>query len=493
MDEDNLTLSKEQLENLADLMSQEISNFEEDVVSRYKFIFYDLTQFIYRRKIKNQNISSCFNKEMMDSRNYSNVNNYFLLDEIKDVACSRDLYKQKFNFMRKGIPLPTTSEIFMEDVPSNFDLYDDELKEFAEYHRHARISRTFSIEQSIIVNSKGGIAIQSIPFFEISYYEGYEPLPISRSIKAVCSTDEDIKRFPSLIKFIADPTPEKKIKNSKSFSEAFYELYKISALRYENFKEAGIPQKRLYDVVMLTGVPVHEIFGHHFEEPIQLLNSNEINTFSYGDEIGNKELILSDDPHQTIEGFRVLGFTNFDAYGRKRDKRVHIKDDKVVGFLGSEYVDLENLEGFINLKDSPFVGNASQHIDGSVPQSRMSCTCLDGKIDNFDIEGKILVIAHEGETFKTTKSYSVRSKESYIVQDGIPKRILPLNISGGINQALTNLLLIDDESYQIGVCTKSNSDVPVSQFTKSQVWQGQQVYPSPLPKELIQTLKNKDV
>ncbi len=51
-------------------------------------------------------------------------------------------------------------------------------------------------------------------------------------------------------------------------------------------------------------------------------------------------------------------------------------------------------------------------------------------------------------------------------------------------------MLLDDESYQTGVCGKpepiyypqsrGRAEVPVSQYAKSQMWEGQQVYPLPI-------------
>ena len=194
----------------------------------------------------------------------------------------------------------------------------------------------------------------------------------------------EIKKLIGLIKYLADPTPDKRIKKAKSFSEAFHELYEISGLRYGSLEEAGILLSELYDIIMLTGVPIHEIFGHHFEEPIRFLDFGESGTFKYGQNIQNKSIVLMDNPKQEIKGFRVMGFTHVDAYGRKREPRIHIKDGKVVGFLGSEYADPEKLKQYMNLEKSPFVGNASQYNDGMFPQPRMSCTVIDGPTENID-------------------------------------------------------------------------------------------------------------
>ncbi|MFP4424799.1 MAG: hypothetical protein ACLFP2_06260 [Candidatus Woesearchaeota archaeon] len=60
----------------------------------------------------------------------------------------------------------------------------------------------------------------------------------------------------------------------------------------------------------------------------------------------------------------------------------------------------------------------------------------------------------------------------------------------GINQALANITLLPDLSFHTGVCSrpepiyypqpKGVAQVPVSQFTRSQLWKDQQVYPLPI-------------
>ena len=188
----------------------------------------------------------------------------------------------RFHFHPKGIPLPTEAKAYIEPIPSGIAIYDSELRKFTKNHKNTRLARTLTVEQRVIVNSKGGRIIQTIPFFRISYSHGYAPIPTNRDISVVCTSEDEIKGLVDLIKYLADPTPDKRIQRAKSFSEAFCELYKISELRYGSLEEAGIPLSELYDVIMLTGVPVHEIFGHHFEESIRFLDFGESGTFKYG-------------------------------------------------------------------------------------------------------------------------------------------------------------------------------------------------------------------
>lgn len=485
-----LIKSQKELGALADLMAEEIKGSENNV-SRYMRVIYEGVTFINGHKSEWYTTESNFNKEIMDKGVYTKTNiRDFNLSDFKEIAVARDLQEHRFKFSLKGIPLPTDERTHFEPIPSDIYSYDDEIREFTRAHKSSGLSRVLCIEQRIIVNSKGGKFIESVPFFRLNYSQGYNPIPTNRDLSVVCNSDEDIKNLTHLIKYIADPTPDKRIKKAGTFSKAFEELYKISSLKFGSLEDAGIPLSELYNIIMLTGVPAHEIFGHHFEEPIKFLDFGESGTFKYGQNIQNKDLILKDNPEQQVAGFRVHGFSHFDAYGRKRQERIHIKDGKVTGFLGSEYADPENLKNFLNLEKSQFVGNAVQYVDGYFPQPRMSCTVLDGPTEDVDLEGKVLLVSHEGHTQPQDKTYMVKSAEAYIIKNGEPLKVIPLQVTGGINQALANTVLLPDESYQAGMCGKyepiynpqseGDAQAPVSQLTKSQMWEGQQVYPLPI-------------
>src|SRR3989344_481408 len=498
----DLVKSEKELVEVAGALSKNIQGFGMGAIARYTRVIYDIASFVNGRIQIYNHSDANVNRELINRGIYSTTT----IDDLfphnfGEVTVARHLQDHRFQFCPKGIELPKTQEIFHEDVPSGTDMYDKELQQFTRDHPNTRTERRLIVEQKVIVNSQGGMVVQSIPFFNISFSDGYEPIPTSRHITAVCTSEEDVRRFPKLIKFMADPTIEKKIKNAKSFTEAFHELHKVSGLRYGSLEEAGIPLAGLYDVVVLTGVPAHEVFGHHFEEPIRYLDFGESATFKFGQDIGNKGIVLSDDPNQQIEGFRVQGFTFVDAYGRKREARIHIQDGKCIEFLGSEYADPEKLKQYLNLAKSLFVGNASQYTDGFFPQPRMSCTVLDGKTEKVDLEGKILLVSHEGHTQPSDKTYNVSAKECYVVKDGEPRRVIPLKVTGGINQALANIVLLDDCSYNTGFCGKGEpiyypqsagkADVPVSQFSRSQIWQGQQVYPLPISDVHLRVLTAK--
>ncbi len=502
MTKKELIRSQRELEAVADLMMEELRRPNENSVSRYTRVIYEGATFINGQKSEWNTTEANFNKENLDKGIYTQTGVDDLHDyNFNEVAVARDLQEHRFRFSPKGIPLPIEEATHFENMPECINFYDNEMREFTREYTNSRLTRVLRVEQRIIANSNGGKVIQSIPFFEMSYSHGYSPIPTSRSLSVVCNSDDDIRRLPEMIKYIADPTPDKRIKKSKTFSQAFGELYRISPLIFGSLEGAGIPLSGLYDVVMLTGVPVHEIFGHHFEEPIRFLDFGESGTFKHGQRIQNKNLVLKDNPAQKIADFRVAGFTYFDAYGRRREERTHFKDGKVDGFLGSEYADPEKLKQFINLERSEFVGNASQYVDGMFPQPRMSCTVVDGHTEKLDLEGKILLVSHEGHTQPQDKTYMVKSSEAYVIRNGEPQRVIPLQVTGGINQALANMVLLDDESYQTGMCGKPEpvyypqsrgiAQVPTSQFAKSQLWKGQQVYPLPISDVHLKVLQGK--
>lgn len=494
----DLIKSKEQLVELASLMYDEIKNSNNYVVSRFSRLNRSGATFINGGKSDYNVSESNLNKELMDRGIYLSKGIGELLPQNFNYALvARDLKPHRFNLHHKGIELPTDQNIFYEDIPSNAEYFDEELRQFTALHQNTGINREFSVHQKIIVNSKGGLAIQSLPYFGISYSHGFDPLGVNRSIFALCNSNEKIKKFTSLIKYISDPTPDKRIKNSKTFSEAFHELYKISKLKYGSLEEAGIKLSGLCDVVILNGVPIHEVFGHQFEEPIRFLDSDFFGAFKLGQEIANKNVLMMDNPLQTIDDFRPVGFTYVDAYGRKRESRTHLKDGKVLNFLGAEYGDIEKFRSHFNINDKGFCSNASQSTDGCLPQARMSCTVIDGKTKNIDLENRVLIVPYAGETSPINKTYQVISNECYIIKNNEPLRIPPHFVTGGIYQALANMSLLPDLNYHMGQCGKSDplypqnsSNIPTSQFTRSQLWEQQQLLPVAIPHELIEILKS---
>ena len=499
----DLVISEPELDKLADLLIKDIGKTKENVVSRYARNVFDNVEYLGGVPSVHLYSLSNVNKEFMQSGIYNQtaVDN-LLPHNIEEIGVARDRSESRFNFEPKNIPLPTEESFFFEKLPDGIESFDEELRDYSKQHKNTRVGRALTVEQKTVVNSMGGKAIQTIPSFSISFSYGYNPIPVRRNITLVCNSELDIKNMVKAIKYIPDPNPDKRIKKSKTFSEAFQELTNVSHLKYGSLEDAGISENDLYDVVMATGVSTHEIFGHHFEEPIRMLNVGEESPFKFRKSVRNKDIVFRDDPTQTVEGLKVRGFTHIDAYGRKREPRTHIENGKIKEFLGSEYVDSKKLKGYLGLEKSTFVGSASQSVLGDFPQPRMSCTFIDGPTESIDWEGKIVVVPDSGETDDRHVSYVVKSNENYVIRDGEPKRVGPLKISGGIKQAFANLQLINDSSYQCGTCGKLNpvydpiynrdvileAGAPVSQFTKSQLWKEQQVSTLPISEPHLRIL-----
>ncbi len=492
-----LVRTKEELKEIAALMAKEIEG-QSNVVSRFNRVVQFRAQYKDGKAEISTNGQTNVNKENMGKGIYTSK--CFLSinpQEYMDVVVSRDLQEQRLTFQNKGVPLPSETRVHYEEIPTGIDMHDPELLEFTRGHLSSTLARMLKVHQNIVVNSEGGVAIQSIPLMNIEYWHGYDPIPTARNISVVCNNRDDVARMPELIKFLSDPTLDKRIKNSKSFSEAFHELHGISRLKHGSLQDAGITLKGLYDVVVLSGVPVHEIFGHHFEEPIWHLNYGETGTFKAGQNTGNRNINITDNPNQRVAGFRSLGTTHFDAYGRTREVAEHINEGIVTGqFLGCEYADQEKLPSYLGLAGSKVVGHAGQGVDGLFPQPRMTCTTMDGETQEVDLEGKILIVPHGGSTDPLQKSYMVQAQECYVVRDGEPRRVIPLQMSGGINQALANVVLLDDWNYQVGSCGKPDpisrsrsAGVDVSQLTRTQLWQGQQVYPTEISARHVEILQ----
>jgi len=495
----DLIKSEEELAAIAELMLQELKG-KGAAVSRFMNIAEDRSSFAQGKCASSLSTQSQINLEQIEKKIYTHLDGARLLtpETYRENVLARDLQKGRFSFDHKGIPLPNETSIHISAIPKMQDYFDAELAAFSATRPLVATSRSLKVVQTVIVNNQGGVAIQSLPFFSIEYHKGLPPFISGRKIQMLCQDDSELRRFPELIAYLPDPTPDRRIRSAKSFTEAFKQLDRISGLVYGSFEEAGIRRAELYDIVVLSGMPIHEIFGHHFEEPIQHLRSGETATFRFGQTLQNKGITFKDNPFQEVAGFKTNAFTHFDAYGRPREERTHIENGQVVGFLGSEYVDSEKLKRYIGMEQSKFLGNAGQYIDGAFPQARMSCTVLDGPRTGIDLEGKIVVVPKNGHTNNNDKNYKLETEECYLIRDGEPRRIMPLKITGGINQAFTRMGLLDDMVYDPGTCGKpdplndrSQARIPVSEFTPTQLWEGQQVYPLEFSEEQQEVLQKR--
>ena len=472
---------KDDLIEIADCLLS-LAEAGENSVYRYSQVVYDS---IYldrgRKNVNRYGLTSTYNVEDIDAQVFSSVRGEELFpSNLLQFEKWRERSETPYIFTYKGISLPTHQDVRFDPLPTNFERWDDELLAFTDQFKNVRITRDFGVEQRIIVNSNGGITIESRPFFGLYYRQGYEPYLVTRSIGAYVKSNEDIDRIPRLIRYLPDPTPDCSINRASSFTEAFENLHAISAeVEFETLEDAGLSDTLTHDVIMLSGVPIHEIFGHQFEEPVYPLSVGQQSLFPIGKNVQNPNLALRDNPLQTIEGLDVMGSYQFDSYGRQAREKVLIDRSKVHEHLGSEYVDIKNLKTFIGIDRSEFIGNARQGYEGSFPQSRMSCTILEGREEeNVSYTGKVIMIPFHGYVLDGN-FFKVMSSECYYIDpDGIPRRLGSLEGSRAIYDAIIGMHILPGKSHHIGSCSKPNvlddgtdTEVMVSFYTNHQLWE----------------------
>ena len=453
---------------------------DEDVVARYRQVVFESMHTDHGRKNLNHcGLSATYNVENLSTNIYSYVRGEELFPHtLDDFERWRERNEAPFVFTRKGFPLPREQSIRWISPPAGYDRWDDELIHFTRDHPGDRITREFAVEQIITVNSQGGLVIESKPFMGVFLRHGYDPLTVSRNMGAYVFSDEDVGRFPVLLKYLPDPTPDRRLQRAASFWESFDALARISEVRHPDLQSVGLPDVLTHDVLMVNGVPVHEIFGHQFEEPVYPLQVGLRSLFPVGKNVQNSGVVLLDNPHQTVEGYPVCGSYRFDAYGRPSTSKVHIRDSVVCEHLGSEYIDLKNLEGFLGIPKSESMGNARQGDDGSFPQSRMSCTVLEGEVEDVDWSGKIIMVPHNGYVVDGS-FFKVLASECYVLNgSGEPERVGPLEGSRAVYDAMIGMHLVPGQAYHIGTCSKPSvlesgvdTEVAVSFLAHNQLWE----------------------
>ncbi len=475
----NLIKSEAELIELGEAMMARLPKDEEAVARYRQAVFESMHTDHGRRNLNRCGLSSTYNVENLTTHTYSSIRGEELFTHTLDeFERWRQRNETPFVFTHKGFLLPKERSVRWIVPPENGDHWDEELIDFTRSHRGDRLTREFVVEQTITVNTNGGFIIESRPFWGLYFRHGYEPLTVNRNLGAYVTSDDDIVRFPALLKYIPDPTPDRRIQSAESFWSAFDRLVRISEVKHDDLRSAGLPDVLTHDAVMLNGVAAHEIFGHQFEEPVYPLPVGHTSLFPIGKNVQNRRLLLYDNPHQEVEGYSVCGSYRFDAYGRPSASKTHIRDSIACEHLGSEYVDLRNLEGFLGIPQSESLGNARQGEDGSFPQGRMSCTVLEGEVEEADYSGKVIMIPNNGYVVDGS-FFKVLSSECYVLNgSGEPQRVGPLEGSRAVYDAMIGMHLVDGKTHHIGTCSKPNvldsgsdTEVPVSFLANNQLWE----------------------
>ncbi len=473
--------SEEELREIAHAMMRLVRDKKKSIL-RYRQVVFDSVYIDRGRKnVSHCCLSSTYNEEDMDARIYSSVHGEELFTfNLPQFEEWKHRSETPYVFTPKGFTLP--SEIFFDvrEIPTNFEQWDDEFVAFTRDYKNERITRDFGVEQNIVVNSNGGMIVESQPYLSIHYRQGYHPYMITRSVGAYVSNNEEVNRLPLLIEYLPDPTLEQEIRKSRNFTDAFARLHAISHHVDEpDIENSGLSDDLTHDVIMLSGVPIHEIFGHQFEEPVHPLQVGQQSLFPIGKNVQNSNLILRDNPRQRIEGLEVIGSYSFDSYGRPSREKIHIKDSKVYEHLGSEYIDKKNLKTFLGVEKSDSIGNSRQGDDGYFPQARMSCTVLEGKeTEAVDWHGKVLMVPFNGYVLDGN-FFKVNSSECYLMQDnGKLKRLGAMEGSRAIYDAIIGMHVLPGISHHIGSCSKPgviedgyDAEVTVSFLTNHQMWE----------------------
>lgn len=375
--------------------------------------------------------------------------------------------------------MPAGRHVEFHQPPQGYERWDRDFEAFTREYKNERITREFGVEQCVTVNSAGGMVAESRPFFSLHYRQGYHPHMVTRSVGAYVKSEADMDRLPALIRYLPDPNPEGRIRNADTFADAFANLHEISReVHCNTLADAGFGNELTHDVVMLSGVPIHEIFGHQFEEPIYPLNVGQQSLFPVGKDVQNRNIRLRDDPGCEIGGLEVMGSYHFDSYGRPARAVTHIEDSRVKDHLGGEYVDQKNIKSFMGVERSAFIGSARQGDEGAFPQPRMSCTVLEGAEENLDTSGKIMMVPFDGYVLDGN-FFKVLSSECYFRDSsGNLKRFGPLEASRTVYDALRGMHILPGKSHHIGTCGKPNvldeeadSEVMVSFLANHQLWE----------------------
>lgn len=225
------------------------------------------------------------------------------------------------------------------------------------------------------------------------------------------------------------------------------------ALKLSN---AQSPPSGKMNVIMdpsLTGVFIHEAFGHAVEGDHVLQNTTVLKG-KIGEKVADESVNVYDDP--TLKEF---GFFPFDDEGYKAERKTIIENGVLKEFLNSRET-AKKLGGR--------GGNA--RADGLEPPIvRMSNTYIDAGNYSFDEllesarDGIILYGSRGGETDPATGYFHFNAQYGFIVRDGeIKEMVRDVSLSGHTLEILRDIKLGRELSFDAGFCGKAGQLVPVS-------------------------------
>ncbi len=230
---------------------------------------------------------------------------------------------------------------------------------------------------------------------------------------------------------------------------------KVSKIAVE-LSNAGSPPSGKLNVVMnpsLTGVFIHEAFGHAAEADHVLQNSSVLKG-RLGEAVADESVNVIDDP-----ALPEFGYFPFDDEGYRAERKTIIENGILKSFLNSR-------------ETAKRVGGVAGNgrADGiEIPIVRMSNTYIDAGDHSFEElleearDGVLLYGSRGGETNPATGYFHFNAQYGYIVRDGeVREMIRDVSLSGNTLEILREIKLGKEISFSPGFCGKAGQLVPVS-------------------------------
>ncbi len=225
------------------------------------------------------------------------------------------------------------------------------------------------------------------------------------------------------------------------------------AVRLSN---ADPPPSGRMNVIMnpsLTGVFIHEAFGHAAEADHVLQNSSVLKD-RIGSTVAEEGVNVVDDP-----ALPEFGYFPFDDEGYRAEKKMIIENGVLKSFLNSR-------------ETAKRVGGVAGNgrADGiEIPIVRMSNTYIEAGDHSFDElleeakNGVVLYGSRGGETNPATGYFHFNAQYGYLIEHGgIKDMIRDVSLSGNTLEILKEIRLGRDVSFSPGFCGKAGQLVPVS-------------------------------
>lgn len=244
-----------------------------------------------------------------------------------------------------------------------------------------------------------------------------------------------------------------KVGGLEVIEKAYEKASEVSEIAVK-LSNADAPPSGIMNVVMnpsLTGVFIHEAFGHGVEADHVLQNATVLKDMR-GKKVAADCVNVYDDP--TIPEF---GFFPFDDEGYKAERKVIIEGGYLRNFLNTRET-AKKLGGV--------AGNARAE-NLAVPIVRMSNTFIDSgdyTLEELLSDAEVILFGSRGgETNPATGYFHFNAQFGYIVEKGeMTKMIRDVSLSGHTLEILKDIKLGKEIEFNPGFCGKAGQIVPVA-------------------------------